>query len=86
MQLDLQSIQHCDYFGHLSILIYPKYVSGSVRVLIQMDKSGYIVFFQKILFVLGLYEYLESLEGKIRDDIFFCINKSDNFSVCNLEI
>jgi hypothetical protein len=28
-----------------------------------------------------LYEYLESLEGKIRDGIFFCVNKSDNFSV-----
>jgi hypothetical protein len=24
---------------------------------------------------------LESLEGKIRDGIFFCVNKSDNFSV-----
>jgi hypothetical protein len=28
-----------------------------------------------------LYEYLGSLEGKIRDGIFFCVNKSDNFSV-----
>ena len=45
-----------------------------------------IFYIQKVLFVFGLYEYLESLEGKIRDDIFFCINKSDNFSVCNLEI
>ena len=26
---------------------------------------------QKVLFVLGLYKYLESLEGKIRDGIFF---------------
>jgi hypothetical protein len=30
---------------------------------------------------MGLYEYLEGLEGKIRDGIFFCVNKSDNFSV-----
>ena len=34
----------------------------------------------KILFVLGSYEYLERLEGKIRDGIFFCVNKSDNYS------
>ena len=31
----------------------------------------------KILFVLGSYEYLVRLEGKIRDGIFFCVNKSD---------
>ncbi len=36
---------------------------------------------QKIIFALGLYKYLESPEGKIRDGIFFCVNKSDNFSV-----
>ena len=35
----------------------------------------------KILFVFGSYEYLLRLEGKIRDGIFFCINKSDNNSV-----
>ena len=33
------------------------------------------------LIVLGFYEYLERLEGKIRDGIFFCVNKSDNYSV-----
>ena len=33
------------------------------------------------LFILGSYEYLERLDGKIRDGIFFCINKSDNYSV-----
>ena len=38
---------------------------------------------KKIVFVLGLYEFLERLEGKIRDadGIFFCISKSDNNSV-----
>ena len=36
---------------------------------------------KKIVFVLGLYEFLERLEGKIRDGIFFCISKSDNYSV-----
>jgi hypothetical protein len=36
---------------------------------------------QKILFVLGLDEYLESLEGRIGDGIFFYVNKSDNYSV-----
>ena len=36
---------------------------------------------RKILFVLGLYEYLERLEGKIRDGILFCVNKSGNYSV-----
>ena len=30
---------------------------------------------------MGSYEYLERLEGKIRDGIFFCVNKSDNYSV-----
>jgi hypothetical protein len=30
---------------------------------------------------LGSYEYLVRLEGKIRDGIFFCVNKSDNYSV-----
>ena len=29
--------------------------------------------------ILGLYEFLERLEGKIRDGIFFC--KSNNYSV-----
>ena len=38
----------------------------------------------KILFVLGSYEYLERLEGKIRDGIFFFVNKSDNYSVANI--
>ena len=37
--------------------------------------------FGKIIFVLGSYEYLVRLEGKIRDGIFFCVNKSDNYSV-----
>ena len=36
---------------------------------------------RKILFVLGLYEYLERLKGKIRDGIFFRVAKSDNYSV-----
>ena len=40
----------------------------------------------KILFILGSYEYLERLEGKIRDGIFFCINKSDNYSVVRLTV
>ena len=35
----------------------------------------------KILFVLDSYEYLVRLEGKISDGIFFCVNKSDNYSV-----
>ena len=34
---------------------------------------------------MGLYEYLERLKGKIRDDIFFCVNKSDNYSVYSLD-
>ena len=36
---------------------------------------------RKILFVFGSYEYLERLDGKIRDGIFFCVNESDNYSV-----
>ena len=28
-----------------------------------------------------MIEYLEGLEGRIRDGISFCVNKSDNFSV-----
>ena len=44
-------------------------------MLIQVDKSGIN------LFVLCSYEYLVRLEGKIRDGIFFCVNKSDNNSV-----
>ena len=35
----------------------------------------------KNVFVLGSFEYLVRLEGKNRDGIFFCINKSDNYSV-----
>ena len=31
--------------------------------------------------VLGLHEYLERLKGKIRDGIFFFVNKSDNYNV-----
>ena len=31
--------------------------------------------------VLGSYEYLARLEGKIMYGIFFCLNKSDNYSV-----
>ena len=38
----------------------------------------------KILFVLGADEYLERLEGKIRDGIFFCVNKSDSYSLIAL--
>ena len=33
---------------------------------------------------MGSYEYLVRLEGKIRDGIFFCVNKSDNYSVTDL--
>ena len=40
----------------------------------------------KILFVLGSYEYLVRLEGKIRDGVFFCVNKSDNTSVKPMSI
>ena len=39
---------------------------------------------QKVVFVLGSYEYLERLEGKVRDGIFFCVNKSDNYSVSQI--
>ena len=38
----------------------------------------------KILLVFGSYEYLVRLEGKIRDGIFFCVNKSDNYSVIGI--
>jgi hypothetical protein len=31
--------------------------------------------------VLGSYEYLARLEGKLINGIFFCLNKSDNYSV-----
>ena len=48
-------------------------------LLVQPSKSNCSNW--KILFVLGSYEYLERLEGKIRDGIFFCVNKSDNYSV-----
>ena len=50
-------------------------------MLIQVDKLDFFFFFQKIIFVFGLFEYLEGLEGRIRDGISFCVNKSDNFSV-----
>ena len=30
---------------------------------------------------MGSYEYLARLEGKLIDGIFFCLNKSDNYSV-----
>ena len=35
-------------------------------------------------FLVPTYEYLVRLEGKIRDGIFFCVNKSDNNSVHTL--
>ena len=44
-----------------------------------ISKSGRNI--RKIPFVLGSYEYLERLDGKIRDGVFFCVNKSDNYSV-----
>ena len=57
-------------------------------MLIQVDKKwiNWIISksdcdIGKIIFVLGSYEYLVRLEGKIRNGIFFCVNKSDNFSV-----
>ena len=48
-------------------------------LLVQPSKSNHSIW--KILFVLGSYEYLERLEGTVRDIIFFCVNKSDNYSV-----
>jgi hypothetical protein len=55
------------------------YSSGSKWINWIISKSDRD--FGKIIFVLGSYEYLVRLEGKIRDGIFFCVNKSDNYSV-----
>ena len=49
--------------------LYPKYVSGSIQVLKQVDKSNHNIW-KKKSFVLGSYEYLEKLEGKIRKCLF----------------
>ena len=46
--------------------------------LVQPSKSNHGN--RKILFVLGFYQYLERLEGKIRDCISFSVNKSDYYS------
>ena len=57
--------------------------SKCLFIWIKVDKLDYFSDrdIGKILFVSGSYEYLVRLEGKIRDGIFFCINKSDNYSV-----
>ena len=48
-------------------------------LLVQPSKSNSSNW--KILFVLDSYEYLERLEGKIRDGIFFYVNMFKNTSV-----
>ena len=49
-------------------------------LLVQPSKSNCSNY--KNIFVLGSYEYVERMEGKFRDDIFSCVNKSYNYSVC----
>ena len=55
-----------------------------LRVRPSVSKSDHDI--GNILFVFGSYEYLVRLEGKIRDGIFFCVNKSDNNSVKPMSI
>ena len=71
------------FLGQLTVFI--EFIQNiSVQVLIQGDKLDFSKSnrnIQKVLFVWDLYEYLEILEGKIRDGIFFCVNKAGNYSV-----
>ena len=53
-------------------------------MLIQVDESGYmyrIISNSDIILVFGSYEFLVRLEDKIRNDIFFCVNESNDNSV-----
>ena len=50
---------------------YPKYVSGSIQVLIWANIEGKLDHLKNLLQVEGAYESLAMLEAKIRKGSFF---------------
>ena len=60
--------------------INPKHVSGPIQVLKTEDKNGlfgllwkFIIAFEKFFFGLNVDKYLEKLDGKIRQGLFFYV-------------
>ena len=49
---------------------------------IKVDKLDFFIAFEKILFVMVAYEYLERQEGKIRKCLFFML-KYSKITVCD---